>query len=67
MSSNPLIPDDNVVIMERGEWNGLVSLLRAYADGDPGRATAGTELMPRDLARNYADYIEEKTTETAQE
>lgn len=62
MSSNPLIPDGSVVHMEPGEWNGLVDLLRAYADGDPGRATAGTELDPDEAARNYADYIEEKTS-----
>ena len=61
MSSNPLMPDDTVVHMESGEWNGLCSLLRAYADGEPERATAGTELEPDELARNYADYIEEDT------
>jgi len=60
-SSNPLIPDENIVGLEPGEWNGLVELLRAYADGNPERATAGVELEPDELARNYADHIEEET------
>lgn len=60
-SSNPLIPDETVVHLEQGEWNGLVSLLRAYADGEPEQATAGTELEPDELARNYAEYIEGET------
>lgn len=60
-SSNPLIPDETVVHLEQGEWNGLCSLLRAYADGEPERATAGTDLEPDELARNYAEHIEDET------
>lgn len=65
MSPNPLIPDENVVTMKSGEWNGLVSLLRAYADGNPEQATAGTEQSPDELARNYADYIEDQSPRVA--
>lgn len=59
-SGNPMIPDENIVELDPSEWNGLSELLRAYADGEPERATAGTDLEPDELARNYADHIDEE-------
>lgn len=47
------------VMMSEGEWNGLVDLLRAAADGEPERAVKGMDESAEFFMNSYADFIEE--------
>lgn len=47
------------VMMSEGEWQGLIDLLRATADGEPERAVAGVDGSAAYFMENYADFIEE--------
>lgn len=48
------------VMMSRGEWQGLIDLLRAAADGEPERACTDVDGSAAYFMNNYADYIEER-------
>lgn len=41
------------VMMAAGEWQGLIDLLRAAADGEPERAVAGVDQSASYFLTNY--------------
>ena len=50
------------VMLSEGEWNGLVDILRAFADGEPERCEVDG-VTAEEFARNFADHIDENRRE----